>query len=201
MIGGRWPIALRVEDGAEPDVVLRPLTRRDRRQWVRLRQDNAMWLRPWDATRPDGEPPAVRFGAYIAGLDRAAREGTSLPFAIQVDGVLAGAVTLSTIVYGSFHSGTVGYWLARSQTGRGTMVRSLARLVDHAFEEVGLHRIEVNVRPENLASLAVVERLGFRSEGTRLRFLHIDGAWRDHLSFALTVEDLAGARLADRVRR
>jgi ribosomal-protein-alanine N-acetyltransferase len=192
---------LRVEDGADPDIVLRPLTRRDRRQWVRLRQDNAMWLRPWDATRPEGELPSVRFRSYVAGLDTSARAGHSLPFAIQVDGVLAGAVTLSTIVQGSFRSGTVGYWLARSQTGRGTMVRSLACLIDYAFDEVGLHRVEVNVRPENLASLAVVERLGFRSEGMRLRLLHIDGAWRDHLSFAVTVEDLAGGRMVDRIRR
>ena len=89
---------------------------------------------------------------------------------------------------------------ARYGLRRGLLDYAVAA-VRETFEEVGLHRIEVNVRPENLASLAVVERLGFRSEGTRLRFLHIDGAWRDHLSFALTVEDLAGARLADRVRR
>jgi hypothetical protein len=62
--------------------------------------------------------------------------------------------------------------------------------VDHCFLTLGLHRIEVNIRPENRASLRVVEKLGFRPEGLRRRYLHIDGAWRDHLTFALTVEDV-----------
>jgi ribosomal-protein-alanine N-acetyltransferase len=61
---------------------------------------------------------------------------------------------------------------------------------DHCFREVGLHRVEVNIRPENTASLRVVEKLGFRSEGLRERYLHIDGDWRDHLTFALCAEDV-----------
>jgi [ribosomal protein S5]-alanine N-acetyltransferase len=72
---------------------------------------------------------------------------------------------------------------------------ALALAVDHCFFTVGLHRIEVNIRPENHASLRVVEKLGFRQEGLRERFLHIDGDWRDHLSFALTTEDVPGGLL------
>ena len=62
--------------------------------------------------------------------------------------------------------------------------------VDHSFRVVGLHRLEASVRPENHASRRVVEKLGFRDEGLRRRQLHIDGAWRDHLCYALTVEEV-----------
>ena len=76
------------------------------------------------------------------------------------------------------------------------MPTAVALVVDHAFTEVGLHRIEVNIRPENAASLRVVEKLGFRDEGVRPGLLHIAGAWRDHRSFALTAEEVPDGLLA-----
>lgn len=88
--------------------------------------------------------------------------------------------------------GSAGYWVDRDVAGRGVTPTALALAVDHCFFTVGLHRIEVNIRPENQASLRVVHKLGFREEGLRERFLHIDGAWRDHLSFALTADDVPG---------
>jgi ribosomal-protein-alanine N-acetyltransferase len=66
----------------------------------------------------------------------------------------------------------------------------MALAVDHAFAS-GLHRIEVNIRPENKASRRVVEKLGFREEAYHPRYLHIDGAWRDHVGYALTTEDVS----------
>ena len=65
-----------------------------------------------------------------------------------------------------------------------------ALAIDHCFAAVGLHRVEVNIRPENTASLRVVEKLGFRQESNHERYLHIDGEWRDHLGFALTADDV-----------
>ena len=67
--------------------------------------------------------------------------------------------------------------------------------IDHCFFVVGLHRVEASIRPENHASRRVVEKLGFHEEGLRRRYLHIDGAWRDHLCYALTVEDVHGGLL------
>jgi len=75
---------------------------------------------------------------------------------------------------------------------------AVAMACDHCFHELRLHRIEIVIRPENAASLRVVEKLGFRREGARPRFLHIDGAWRDHEVFALYAEE-APASLADAV--
>jgi len=77
------------------------------------------------------------------------------------------------------------------------MPTSVALVTDHCFWTVGLHRIEVNIRPENTASRRVVEKLGFREEGLRPRFLHIAGDWRDHISYALTREE-AGDGLVNR---
>jgi ribosomal-protein-alanine N-acetyltransferase len=73
-------------------------------------------------------------------------------------------------------------------------------VIDHCFTGVGLHRVQVDIRPENAASLRVVEKLGLRREGYFERFLDIDGAWRDHIAFAITVEELGGRSLLSRLR-
>ena len=124
-----------------------------------------------------------------------ARAGEALPWAVTYDGRLAGQLTISGITWGSARGGSAGYWVDQDVAGRGVIPTALALAVDHCLFTVGLHRIEVNIRPENHASLRVVEKLGFRQEGLRERFLHIDGDWRDHLSFALTTEDVPGGLL------
>ncbi len=91
--------------------------------------------------------------------------------------------------------------MSRAVAGQMVVPTAVAAVGDHLFERVGLHRMEVNIRPENTASLAVVRKLGFRSEGRRPHYLHIDGAWREHLSFALTTEDLAGESMTARLAR
>ncbi|SCD87046.1 ribosomal-protein-alanine N-acetyltransferase [Streptomyces sp. SolWspMP-sol7th] len=87
-------------------------------------------------------------------------------------------------------SAHVGYWVDQDIAGRGVMPTAVALAVDHCFFRMGLHRIEVCIRPENGPSRRVVEKLGFREEGLRPRYLHIDGGWRDHLVFALTAEEV-----------
>jgi len=101
----------------------------------------------------------------------------------------------SAIARGSANSAYLGYWIARQFAGRGIMPTALAMVIDHCFGDAGLHRVEANIRPENAASRRVVEKLGFRLEGTRERYIHIAGAWCDHLSYALTVEDVPGGLL------
>jgi len=123
-------------------------------------------------------------------LARQARDGQSLPFVITYQGRLAGQLTIGNIVRGSFQSGYAGYWVDGRLAGRGIMPTALALAVDHAFGPAKLHRIEVNIRPENTASRRVVEKLGFREEGFHKRLLYIDGTWCDHIGYALTSEDL-----------
>lgn len=180
-----WPAVLR-----EGDLVLRPLRRRDARAWRRVRAENAEWLRPWEATSPDLDAPPPTFAQQLRELNRQARQGRALPFALEHDGRLAGQLTVGGITWGSMRSGQVGYWIDRALAGRGLVPTAVALTVDHCFSTLGLHRLEVNIRPENAASLRVVEKLGLREEGLRRAYLHIDGAWRDHRCFAVTAEEV-----------
>ena len=109
-------------------------------------------------------------------------------------GDLVGQLTVGGIAWGSLRSAHIGYWVDQRVAGRGIMPTAVALATDHCFA-TGLHRIEINIRPENIASRRVVEKLGFRPEGLRPAYLHIDGDWRDHLSFALTVDEVPGGLL------
>jgi ribosomal-protein-alanine N-acetyltransferase len=189
--GRAWPVVLR-----EGPVALRPLQRRDAYQWRAVRAANADWLAPWEATHPDPTALAPTFPQMVRSFAREARAGRMLPFALDYAGELVGQVTVSGIAWGSLRSAQVGYWVDRRVAGRGIVPTAVALTVDHCFFTLGLHRMEVNIRPENHASLRVVQKLGFRPEGVRQRYLHIDGSWRDHATFALNVEEVPEGLLA-----
>lgn len=184
-----WPVALGYRD-----LWLTPFSSRDTDEWLRLRAVNAAWLAPWEATAPG---PAQAYGTprqRIRALGRSAKAGQCLPWLIRVGpepgGRLVGQCTVSNIVYGSGQFASIGYWVARADAGRGIVPQAVAMATDYAMTVVGLHRIEICIRPENAASLRVVDKLGFREEGLRPRFLHIAGAWADHRVFALTREEI-----------
>jgi [ribosomal protein S5]-alanine N-acetyltransferase len=187
-----WPATLR-----HGPVTLRPLAHRDARAWRAVRRRNAAWLQPWDATVPPGgtERPAS-FRTLVGRLNRQARHGHGMPFALDVDGRFSGQVTVNNIVRGSAQFGSIGYWLDRDVAGRGIMPTAVALVIDHCFRSAGLHRIEVSIRPENSNSLRVMEKLAIREIGYAPRFLHIDGAWRDHRIYAITVEECPEGMLA-----
>lgn len=193
-----WPVRLTSADGRDPQIVLRPLRVADRPEWEQLRAANREHVLRWDPTSPTGPAQPVSFRRYVNYLDRGARQGQTQPFLVEVGGAMVGQMQLFNLNYGSLRSAAAGYWIARSVGGRGLATRALAMVCDHAFDTLGLHRVEVNIRPENAPSLRVVEHLGFREEGQRLHYLHINGAWRDHRSFALTVEDLEGRPVRER---
>lgn len=193
----RWPVTLRVTTPAGQPLELSPLRRRDHREWRAVRAENRRWLERWEATSPDGRGPDLSYGALVRHYNREARQGRSVPFTIRADGRLVGQMHLFGISWGSLLSCAAGYWVAESVAGQGIAPTALAASVDHAMGELGLHRVEVNIRPDNTASLAVVQKLGFRDEGVRERYLHINGAWRDHRTFALTREDLGGMTLLE----
>jgi [ribosomal protein S5]-alanine N-acetyltransferase len=189
----RWPVTLR--HGA---VVLSPLRHRDRVAWERVRRENMNWLRPWEATLPPGAQlgPAT-YAGLVRSVTRQAREGRMLPWLVFYDEgsegsrpQLAGQLTVSGIVGGSASWGQIGYWVDQRLAGRGIIPTAVALAVDYCFQVMSLHRIEIAIRPENTKSLRVVAKLGFRPEGLRPRYLHIDGDWRDHLVFALNAEEV-----------
>lgn len=180
---------------------LRPLSYADRRDWRQVRQRNLAWLTPWDATTPPGAQARPRsFGSMVRMMRREARAGRQLPFAIEYDGVFVGQVTVNNIVRGSAQFASIGYWIDRGYAGRGLTPRAVAMAIDHCFFVLRLHRIEVAIRPENHASLRVVEKLGIPEIGFAPKFLHIDGEWRDHRLFAITREQCPQG-LAPRLER
>jgi ribosomal-protein-alanine N-acetyltransferase len=188
-----WPAVL--ADGA---VLLRPYKRSDARAWSEVRVANQAWLAPWESAPPGpwAEMNSPRaFGYVYRDMRRAARNGDSMPFAVCLveDGRerLVGHVNLGNIVRRAFASAYAGYWVDHRVAGRGVIPTALALAVDHAFGPGGLHRIEVNIRPENMPSRRVVEKLGFREEAYHQRYMHIDGGWRDHLGYAMTSEEVA----------
>lgn len=193
-----WPVRLTGQTPTGVPLVLRPLRRSDERAYRAVRWRNREWLEPWDATSPHAARAWESFADLVGHLDAEARAGRSLPLAMQVRGEFVGQLTVS-IVRGSFQSGAMGYWIAREFAGQGLTPTAVALVGDHCFQVVGLHRLEINIRPENTASLAVVRKLGLRDEGRRERYLHIAGAWRDHRSFAVTVEELGRGSLMDRL--
>lgn len=194
-----WPATLVA--GA---VELRPPRLRDGRAWSEIRLRNQRWLEPWEPTSPYPWRDRNSSGSWPqmhSALKRAGRDGTMLPFMLCYGGRLAGQLTVSNVVHRALRSCTIGYWVDGALAGRGIMPTAVALAIDHCFGPVGLHRVEIDIRPENVASLRVVEKLGLRREGYYERFLDIDGGWRDHVAFAVTAEDLAGVTMLSRLGR
>ncbi|HLS24524.1 MAG TPA: GNAT family protein [Beutenbergiaceae bacterium] len=185
-----------VRDG---DLLLRPMRYRDRAAWQRVRQANTEWLTPWEATNPAGAAVPMTFGQYVRHQHRQARTDSAYSFVLQWRQDLVGQVSIAGVMRGSLHSAHIGYWISEHVAGRGLMPRAVALAIDYGFGPLGLHRLEINVRPENAASLRVPQKLGLREEGLRQRYLHIQGQWRDHRSFAITAEEVSGSML-DRLR-
>lgn len=188
-----WPARLGPLRVADRLVRLRPVRLRDGADWARIRLRDEEYLRPWEPTSHGGwsrrnsttEWPGRWFLLRTAG-----RRGTSLPFAITVDGVFAGHVMVGNVVREPLLSAYVGYWCDSTLAGHGITTAAVALVLDHCFGPVRLHRVEATVRPENVASIAVLAKLGFRREGLLLRYLDVDGDWRDHFGYAVTAEEL-----------
>ncbi|MGR0220917.1 GNAT family N-acetyltransferase [Agromyces sp. ZXT2-6] len=170
-------------------LTLRPIRARDARTLERVLLENRGWLRRWEATFPGGAS-VIDTRASIRNLTAHARAGTALPFVIEWEGELVGQLNVSSITHGSLASASIGYWVAKSMAGRGITPTAVALATDYCFRSLRLHRMEICIRPENGPSLRVVEKLGFRYEGLRRRFIHIDGDWRDHYAFALVAEEV-----------
>jgi len=174
---------------SEGKVTIRPIRLRDARVLERELAENRGWLRKWEATNPHG-PMSFDVRSSIRSLQQNARAGLGLPFVIEYDGQLAGQLNVSSITYGSLASASIGYWVAERFAGRGVTPTAVALATDYCFAGIDLHRMEICIRPENGPSLRVVEKLGFRYEGLRRRYIHIDGDWRDHFCFALVREEI-----------
>lgn len=185
-------------------IKLRVAKMRDAKRLEALILGNRPWLRPWEATNPSA-PNSFDVRSQLRGLIRALDDESGIPFVIEVQGQIQGQLNVANIMYGSVSSAVLGYWVAPEVAGKGVMPTAVALVTDYLMNQIGLHRVEINIRPENQASLRVIQKLGFRYEGLKQRYIHINGEWRDHYVFALTKEELPEGLLkiflSDRIER
>ena len=160
--------------------VIRRLTTDDAQELAWLLASNREILAPFqpdwseDFWTVDGQYERIRMAEHLYGV---------------VHDGLAGTISLSNLVRGPFQSASVGYWVAEAWQGRGLATRAVGAVVDLAFGELELHRLEAATLVDNVASQRVLEKNRFTRIGVAPRYLHISGAWRDHLLFQRTVED------------
>jgi len=180
-----WPVAIK-----SAELRLQALRFRDRSAWNQVRFENRDWLAPWEATIPiiSGEnaidPTQLpSFFAMVRAINHDARAGRVFSFAIWHERNLIGQISLGGVIYGALRGGHIGYWIDKNYANRGFTTQAVEALTNFAFEQLSLHRIEINIRPENASSRRVAEKAGYVFEGERPRYLHIGGSWRDHLVF------------------
>lgn len=173
-----------------PRTAIRPFAPADADEFTARARESRELHRPW--LFPPADPAA--YAAYAAALiEDPAKAGFLVcerngAAGRPADGAIAGFINVNNIVLGGFRCGALGYGGFAHATGRGLMGEGLGLVIGHAFGPLGLHRLEVNVQPDNAASIALVRRAGFRLEGFSPDFLFIDGAWRDHERWAITAE-------------
>ena len=174
------------------EIALRPARYRDRKKWNQVRLENREWLSPWEATLPilpesrPADRSEAKWPAYFEMvwlLKREARAGRSYSFLIWQGANLIGQITMGGVILGALRGAHIGYWIDQSYANRGLTTEAVRLLSDFGFFQLGIHRLEINIRPENAASCKVAEKAGFEFEGHRKAYLHIDGAWRDHICF------------------
>ena len=180
-----WPVVL-----STSDLRLQALRFRDKSAWNTVRAQNRDWLAPWEATIPSvpGEdaPNLRQLPSYfemVRTLNSEARAGRSYSFAIWHQRNLVGQISLGGVILGAMRGAHIGYWIDKNYANRGFTTQAVMAMADYSFDALKLHRVEINLRPENAASRRVAEKSGFIFEGERPRYLHIDGSWRDHITF------------------
>jgi [ribosomal protein S5]-alanine N-acetyltransferase len=175
---------------------LRPATPSDFASWSGLRAISRSFLEPWEPTWPHDDLTQAAFRRRLRRQDEDIAHDEAYAFLIfdQTSDELLGGITLGGVRRGVSQAGTLGYWMGAPYSGKGRMTRAVAAIVGFAFSKLKLHRVEAACIPDNAPSIALLKRNGFQREGYARGYLKIDGAWRDHVLFAL-VESDARARL------
>lgn len=175
-------------------VTLRTLSEIDYPGWLDVRRRCREWLQKWEPRSAHAQhlPEDERsFSSRCAMRERERHMGTAFGFGIFAYDRFVGEITLSSIFRGPLQMAWVGYWIDEAVAGQGLMPEAVVLILQFAFEAQRLHRVEINIIPRNTASRRVVEKLGLRMEGVAERYLEIDGAWEDHVHYAITAEEWA----------
>jgi len=172
-------------------VLLRHPTTQDFEEWAWLRQESRDFLMPWEPTWPVDDLTRTAFRRRIRRYAKDIRDDAAYPYFIyrQCDDRLIGGCTLSNVRRGVTQSCSLGYWVGQPYQRRGLMTEALRALIPHAFYDLRLNRVEAACLPNNEASQRLLRRVGFREEGFARKYLRINGAWQDHVLFAMVKGD------------
>lgn len=174
-------------------VMLRPLAASDFLEWSDVRRRNHDWLTVWEPSRhahqadPVSDRPA--FTSRCLQRDRDRANGTAYQFGLFVDQHVVGEVNINNVIRGAMQSATIGYWIDQLHAGHGYVAEAVVLMLQFAFEQLGLHRVEICIVPRNERSRRVMEKLEIREEGVAQRYLEINGVWEDHIRFGMTAEE------------
>jgi len=168
-------------------MILKSLSPDDAASLQRYLVRNKDFLEEWEPKRSEAYYSLDSITKVIE-TNNAANEnksGLNLYLLKKGDENIIGNIGLSNIVYGVFQSCYLGYKLDIDEVNTGYMGEGLKKVIEIAFENYKLHRIEANVMPRNVRSIRVLEKLGFENEGISKRYLKINGIWEDHMRFVL----------------
>ena len=156
-------------------------------------------FQPYAPTRSDSYFTREHWKAACRLAKMEWRDGKAYRFCIvHNNDAIIGKIDLDQVARGPFQSGTLGYMLDRRHEGQSVMRRALQDVLELTFGEFSLHRVEAAIMPDNTRSRHLVTRLGFREIGLALRYLELDGAWRDHILYEIHEEDFTpGIPLSD----
>lgn len=180
--------SLRIERGR---IYLRPPRQKDWRVWAKLRSESRDFLTRWEPTWPYDALTRSAFRRRVLAYTQEMRQGSSYSFLIfaHEDNQLIGGATLSNIRRGVAQSASLGYWIGADYARQGYMSEALTAVLDFSFSHLGIHRVEAACLPNNAASRALLTKIGFAEEGYARQYLRINGAWQDHVLFAILRDD------------
>src|SRR3954465_41723 len=172
-------------------VLLRPPQMADFSEWAALREASRDFLTPWEPTWPADDLTRASFRRRIKRYSEDQRGDLSYPFFIfsKRENVLVGGLTLTNIRRGCAQAGSLGYWMGAPYARQGYMTAGVRAVLPFAFATLRLHRVEAACIPDNVASVRLLEKTGFRREGFARQYLCIDGIWQDHLLFGRLKDD------------
>lgn len=175
-------------------VAARPAQTKDWAEWSELREQSRAFLTPWEPTWP---ADALTRSSFLRRLRRQIAEwrddeGYSFLAFDRASDALVGGIGLSNVRRGVAQTATLGYWVGAPFARQGYIGEATRLVVEFAFNQLGLHRVEAACLPTNQPSRGLLEKTGFQHEGYARGYLRIDGAWRDHVLYAVLRTDWPG---------
>jgi ribosomal-protein-alanine N-acetyltransferase len=173
-------------------VTLRAPQSGDYAAWAALRESSRDFLVPWEPTWPSDDLTRSAFRRRLKRYAEDQRSDAAYAFLIfrSDDNAMVGGLTLANIRRGVAQAGSIGYWIGAPFAKKGYMSAAVRALVPYSFTALRLHRLEAACIPNNIASIRLLEKTGFKREGYARGYLCINGVWQDHLLYGRIKDEI-----------